>query len=257
MPSRARLPTARRVLAALALAAATLAGAASTAGAAPPWWAPAAVPGLVAGAPALAFSEAGVGLVATDTGGGEAPGAVGPHTVGALADNDTFPRPAFPMTATNFALADRFALYGLQRIVGLGTHFSRSGDRAGIVFGDVGQKLTDVRFRGPDDRAGVGEALAANARGDVAATFGVCANAACVHQSLYLIVRRPGASPLPSLRLDNVAVRQISAVAINPRGEMVVAWEGHGGGFARGGAPGGPPDPPPRARAPRRARRPP
>src|SRR3954453_13362952 len=233
MPSRARLPTARRVLAALALAAAGLAGVAATAGAAPPWSPPAAVPGLAPGTPALAFSDAGVGVVATDTGGGESPGAVGPHTVGALADNDTFPRPAFAMTATNFALADRFALYGLQRVVGLGTHFSRRGDRAGIVFGDVGQKLTDVRFRGPDDRAGVGEALAANARGDVAASFGVCGNPACVHQSLYLIVRRAGASPLPSIRLDNVAVRQISAVAINARGDALVAWRANGGVFAR------------------------
>src|SRR4051812_42917680 len=233
MPRRARLLPARRLLAVLALAAAALAGAAATAGAAPPWSAPAAVPGLAPGTPALAFSDAGAGVVATDTGGGESPAAVGPHTVGVLADNDTFPGPAFAMTATNFALGDRFALYGLQRIVGLGTHFSRGDDRAGIVFGDVGQKLTDVRFRGPDDRAGVGEALAANARGDVAATFGVCANAACVHQSLYLIVRRAGASPLPSLRLDNVAVRQISAVAINARGDMVVAWQANGGVFAR------------------------
>jgi hypothetical protein len=233
MPRRARLLPARRLLAVLALAAAALAGAAPTAGAAPPWSAPAAVPGLAPGTPALAFSDAGAGVVATDTGGGESPAAVGPHTVGVLADNDTFPGPAFAMTATNFALADRFALYGLQRIVGLGTHFSRGDDRAGIVFGDIGQKLTDVRFRGPDDRAGVGEALAANARGDVAATFGVCANAACVHQSLYLIVRRAGASPLPSLRLDNVAVRQISAVAINARGDMVVAWQANGGVFAR------------------------
>src|SRR4051795_12228373 len=223
-----------RLLAAAALAAAALAAGAPTAGAAPPWSPPAAVPGLAPGTPALAFNEAGGGLLGVDTGGGAAANDVGPHTAGALADdNDAFPGPAFQMTATNFALADRFALYGLQRIVGLGTHFSRSGDRAGIVFGDVGQKLTDVRFRGPDDRAGVGEALAANARGDVAASFGVGANAAGVHQSLYLIVRRPGASPLPSLRLDNVAVRQISAVAINARGDMVVAWQANGGVFAR------------------------
>src|SRR4051812_22634988 len=233
MPVRA-LPRPIRLLAAAALAAAALAAGAPTAGAAPPWSPPAAVPGLAPGTPALAFNEAGVGLLAVDTGGGTSPDDVGPHTAGALADdNDAFPGPAFQMTATNFALADRFALYGLQRIVGLGTHFSRSGDRAGIVFGDVGQKLTDVRFRGPDDRAGVGEALAANARGDVAATFGVCANNACVHQSLYLIVRRAGASPLPSLRLDNVAVRQISTVAINARGDMLVAWQANGGVFAR------------------------
>jgi hypothetical protein len=222
-----------RLLAAAALAAAAPTAAAPVAGAAAPWSQPTEVPGLAPGTPALAFNDAGVGILATDTGGGESPNAVGPHTVGALADNDAFPGPAFPLTATNFALADRFAVYGLQRVVGLGTHFSRRTDRAGIVFGDVGEKLTDVRFRGPTDRAGVGEALAANARGDVAATFGACANGACVHQSLYVIIRRAGASPLPSIRLDNVAVRQISAVAINARGDAIVAWQANGGVFAR------------------------
>src|SRR3954453_22362978 len=236
MSSRA-LP---RLAAVLALATAALATGARTAGAAAPWSAPAAVPGLAPGTPALAFNEAGVGLLAVDTGGGTSPDDVGPHTAGALADdNDAFPGPAFQMTATNFALGDRFALYGLQRVVGMGTHFSSHGDRAGIVFGDVGQKLTDVRFRGPADRAGVGEALAANARGDVAATFGVCANAACIHYSLYLVVRRAGESPLPSIRLDNVALTQISAVAINARGDALVAWRANGGVFARPRTAGG------------------
>jgi hypothetical protein len=223
-----------RLLAAVALAAAALGAAASTAGAAPPWSAPAAVPGFVPETPALAFSAAGVGMLATDTGGGTAANAVGPHTVGALADdNDAFPGPVFPVTATNFALGDRFGLYGLQRIVGLGTHFSRGHDRAGLVFGDVGEKLTDVRFRGPTDRSGFGEALAVNARGDVAAAFGVCANGACVHQSIYLVIRRAGASPLGSIRLDNVAVGQIAAAAINARGDAIVAWQANGGVFAR------------------------
>src|SRR3954469_15860577 len=230
MSSRA-LP---RLAAVLALATAALATGARTAGAAPPWSAPAAVPRLAPGTPALAFNEAGVGVLAVDNGGGTSGYDVGPHTVAALADgNDAFPGPAFPMTATDFALADRFAVYGLQRVVGTGTHFSRRRDRAGLVFGDAGEKLTDVRFRGPTDRAGVGEALAGNARGDVAATFGVCANAACVHRRLYLIVRRAGASPLPAIRLDNVAVGQISAVAINARGDAVVAWQANGGVFAR------------------------
>ena len=227
MPARARFRLAA------ALAAAALAVVAPAAGAAPPWSPATAVPGLPPGTPALAFNDAGVGVIATDTGGGASTGAAGPHTVGALADNDAFPGPTFPITATNFALADRFALYGLQRVVGLGTHFSRRTDRAGIVFGDAGEKLADVRFRGPTDRAGVGEALAANARGDVAATFGVCANGPCVHQRLYLIIRRAGAAPLPSIRLDNVAVRQISAVAINARGDALVAWQANGGVFAR------------------------
>jgi hypothetical protein len=233
MPPAPRLRPVRLVVAAVVTAAAT-AIAAPAAGADPPWSPPAVVPGVAADTPALAFNAGGVGLLATDTGGGTTPNDVGPHTVGALTDdNDAFPGPAFPVTATNFALGDRFALYGLQRVVGLGTHFSRGNDRAGIVFGDVGEKLTDVRFRGPTDRGGVGEALAANARGDVAATFGVCANTACVHQSLYLVIRRAGASPLPSLRLDNVAVRQISAVAINARGDAIVAWQANGGVFAR------------------------
>src|SRR4051812_43706025 len=100
MPARARFRLAA------ALAAAALATVAPPAGAAAPWSPPATVPGLAPGTPVLAFSDAGVGLLATDTGGGAAPGAVGPHTVGALADNDAFPGPAFPVTATSFALGD-------------------------------------------------------------------------------------------------------------------------------------------------------
>src|SRR5690242_19899258 len=111
MPRRARLRPLPRLAAAAALSAAAPALAAPTAGAAPPWSPPADVPGLAGGGPALAFNAGGVGLLATDTGGGGAPNAVGPHTVGAIADdNDAFPGPAFPVTATNFALANRFAL---------------------------------------------------------------------------------------------------------------------------------------------------
>ena len=231
-PRPARL--AAVALAALAAAAAALAIAVPAARADAPWSPPAPVPALPAGPPVLAFNDAGVGVLATDAGGGDAPGAVGPHTVGTIADdNDAFPRPAFAITATNFALGDRFALYGLQRFVGLGTHFGSRRDRAGLVFGDAGARLTDVRFRGPADRAGVGEALAANARGDLAATFGVCVNAACIHQDLFLIVRRAGASPRPSIRLDGAAKGQISTVAVNARGDALVVWRSERGVFAR------------------------
>ena len=48
--------------------------------------------------------------------------------------------------------ADRYALYGLSRITGIGTHFSRSHSRAGLVFGAAGDKLTEVRSVGPTDR---------------------------------------------------------------------------------------------------------
>jgi hypothetical protein len=235
MPAAARAHARPVRLAAVALAAAALATVAPAAArAATPWSPPAAVPGLPPGTPALAFNEAGVGVLATDAGGGDAPGAVGPHTLAALADDDdAFSGPAFAITATNVALADRFALYGLQRIVGLGTHFSSRRDRAGLVFGDAGAKLTDVRVRGPADRESVGEALAASARGDVAATFGVCVNAACIHQSLSLIVRRAGGSPRPSIRLDGAAVGQISAVAVNARGDALAVWRTDRGVFAR------------------------
>lgn len=222
---------------AAALAAAALlasAIAAGTAAAAPPWSAPTAPQGAPASTPALAFNAGGLGVLATDTGGGSSPDAVGPHTVAALSDDEvTFPGPMIAMTATNFALADRFALYGLSRIVGIGTHFSRAHSRAGLVFGAAGDKLTEVRSVGRTDRSGTAEAIAANTNGDVAASFGVCSNAACVHQSLYLVVRRRGDTPLPSIRVDNVAVRQISAVAVNARGDMLIAWQANGGVFAR------------------------
>jgi hypothetical protein len=208
--------------------------AASTAAAAPPWSPAAATPGAPPSTPALAFNAAGLGVLATDTGGGATRDAVGPHTVAALTDETgAFPGPMTAMTATNFALADGFALYGLSRIAGIGTHFSRARSRAGLVFGTAGDKLTDVRSVGPTDRAGTARAIAANQSGDVAASFGACANDACVHQSLYLVVRRRGDSPLPSIRVDDVAVRQISTVAINARGDMLIAWQANGGVFAR------------------------
>src|SRR4051812_20407088 len=208
--------------------------AASSAAAAPPWSAPAATQGAPPSAPALAFNAAGLGVLATDTGGGTTPDAVGPHTVAALTDETgAFPGPMTAMTATNFALADRFALYGLSRIAGLGTHFSRARSRAGLVLGAAGDKLTDVRSVGPTDRSGTAEAIAANTSGDVAASFGGCSNDACVHQSLYLVVRRRGDSPLPSIRADHVAVRQISTVAIDARGDMLIAWRANGVGFTR------------------------
>jgi hypothetical protein len=207
---------------------------AATAAAAPPWSAPAAVQGAPASDPALAFNAGGLGLLATDTGGGSSPDAVGPHTVAALSDdNVSFPGPMTAMTATNFALSDRFALYALSRIAGIGTHFSRRHSRAGLVFGAAGDKLTEVRSVGPTDRSGTAEAIAANNSGDVAASFGACSNNACQHQSLYLVVRRRGDAPLPSIRVDNVAVRQISTVAIDARGDMLVAWQANGGVFAR------------------------
>jgi hypothetical protein len=226
---------ARRAAAgALAAAIVATAAAAATATAAPPWSLPAAPQGAPATAPALAFNSAGLGILTGDTGGGTATGAVGPHTVAALTDETgAFPGPMAAMTETNFALGDRFALYGLAGIVGLGTHFSSRHSRAGIVFGNAGDKLTDLRFLGPTDRSGTAEAVAANTRGDVAASYGACANDACQHQSLYLVVRRAGRTPLPSIRVDNVAVGEISTVAINARGDMLIAWQANGGVFAR------------------------
>ena len=230
-----RLAARRAAAAALATVAVVASAAATaTATAAPPWEPPTAPQGAPATTPALAFNAAGVGVLAGDTGGGASPNAVGPHTVGTLNDdNDAFPGPVSPLTPTNFALADRFALYGLTRMVGLGTHFSRTRSRAGMALGNAGDELVDIRLLGPTDRAGAAEAIAANTRGDIAASFGACANSACEHQSLYLVIRRAGEEPLPSIRVDKVAVRQISAVAVNARGDALIAWQANGGVFAR------------------------
>jgi hypothetical protein len=227
------LPRPAAAAAALAATVAVLAASAAAASAAAPWSDAATVPDSPATAPALAFNAGGLGLVAGDTGSGQN-GAVGPHTVGTLSDGTgQFPTPMVQITSTNFALGSRYALYGLGRIVGMGTHFSRKHDRAGIVFGDAGDDLPNVHFVGPTDRDGAGEAVAANDRGDVAGTFGVCANNACAHQSLYLVVRRSGGSLQSSKRMDNVAVGNVSTVAVNQRGDVIVAWQANGGVFAR------------------------
>src|SRR4051812_12664721 len=106
-------PATRALAAAIATVAALAMGAGS-ATAAPPWSTPAAVPDAPPTAPALGFNAGGVGVLTVDTGGGASSGAVGPHTIGAVADDDdAFPRAMTSFTATNFALGNRFALYGL------------------------------------------------------------------------------------------------------------------------------------------------
>jgi hypothetical protein len=72
------------------------------------------------------------------------------------------------------------------------------------------------------------------ARGDVAGTFGACAGAgACGRQDLYLVVRRAGRSPQPSIRIDDAAGGWLSTAAVNPRGDALVTWQARGGVSAR------------------------
>jgi hypothetical protein len=219
------MPALRRLTALAALAAAALAASAATAAAAPPW-APAQFPERSpASAPALTFGGLGVGVLA-----GQSPdGTVGAQNT---TNVDTF-LPFRALTGPDFPLDDNIATYATTRFVGLGTRLGHPIDRAGLVFGQAGTKLTDVRFLGPTDRPGRAHALDANDRGDVAATYGVCANRACVHQDLYLVVRLGGRRPGRSIRLDNRAVRQLSTVAINRRGDVLVAWQADGGVYAR------------------------
>src|SRR3954466_10654476 len=116
----------RATIAAVALAAVT----AATAAAAPPWAAPATPQGLPPSTPALAFNAAGLGVLATDTGGGATPDAVGPHTGRVLPDEPgAFPGPMTARPATTFGLGERSALFALSRIPGIGTHFSRAHSR--------------------------------------------------------------------------------------------------------------------------------
>jgi hypothetical protein len=214
-----------RSLAAAALAAGTLAATTSAASAAAPWAPPQIPTGSPSSAPALTFDNLGVGVLA----GQNAEGTVGAQNTTNL---DTF-LPFRALTAADFPLSDDVATYATTRLVGLGTRLGHPIDRAGLVFGQVGAKLTDVRFLGPTDRPGRAHDLAVNDRGDTAATFGACVNRACVRQDLYLVVRRAGRAPGGSIRLDHGAVRQLSTVAINPRGDVLVAWQADGGVHAR------------------------
>jgi hypothetical protein len=216
---------ARSLAAVAALAACALAAAVPSACAAPPWAAPQIPRDAPASAPVLTFDSLGVGVLA----GANAEGTVGAQNTTNL---DTF-LPFRALTAADFPLTDDIATYATTRLVGLGTRIGHPTDRAGLAFGRVGTKLTDVRFLGPTDRPGRAHDLAVNDRGDIAATYGVCANRACVHQLVYLVVRRAGRSPGGSIRLDNVAVRQMSTVAINRRGDVLVAWQANGGVYAR------------------------
>ncbi|HEX2105236.1 MAG TPA: hypothetical protein VHF51_16410 [Solirubrobacteraceae bacterium] len=222
--STARGRNARRLAAATALTAVLLG--APAAAAAAPWGPPQVPPGSPASAPALTFGSPGVGVLVGQAGDG---GTVGAQSTTNL---DTF-LPFRPLTAADFPLTDDVATYATTRLVGLGTRIGHPTDRAGLVFGQVGTKLTDVRLVGPTDRAGRARALDVNDRGDTAATYGVCANRACVLQALYLVVRRAGRSPGGLIRIDNRAVRQLSTVTVNQRGDVLVAWQADRGVYAR------------------------
>lgn len=200
---------------------AVLTGAALALGA---WSSPQLVPGSPDAAPTLRATASGTVVLAAD--------ASGPRTLGAVAAADATFGALAVLTSTNFTLGPRFAPYATKSLTALGTHASSTGGRAGLAFGTAGSKLTNIRWLGPSDRPGAAEALSANAAGDVAATFGACANSACQHQILYLVRRRAGSSPDGSRRLDDTAIT-ISTTAVNARGDLLVAWQGNGGVYAQ------------------------
>jgi hypothetical protein len=197
-----------------------------------PWSAPAAVAGPRTAAPTLAFDGDGLGVLAADAGGDAATGAIGPHTVGALARSDAF-GPLLRLTPENVALSGDVVTYAKTRLAGLGTAFSRTRDRAGLVLGRAGETPSGVRYLGPADRDGLAEALAGNTRGDLAGSYGTCIGSSCARQRVYLVARRSGRPPQRSIRIDDAGVDWMSTVAVNTRGDSLIAWEARSGVFAR------------------------
>lgn len=103
----------------------------------------------------------------------------------------------------------------------------------GPVLGRAGETLSGVRYLGLADSDGLAEALAGNTRGNLAGSYGTCIGSSCARQRGYLVARRAGRPPQRSIRIDGAGVDWMSTVAVNARGDSLIAWEAQSGVFAR------------------------
>jgi hypothetical protein len=215
----------RRLLPALLLVLALPAAA----DAAPPWSAPTPIPGTGPSFPSLVVSGNGTALAAWSEGGALGTGT--PHLFGASEPEGA---PFGAAKQLGRLSLTGLATYGNDRAVALGTTGNQH-PRAAVAFG-----RTDGSFGTPRDVALPGEsravAIAANAAGDVAVLVRNCPDSFCRRPTPYLIVRRHGAAFGRPMKLAPRTNTVFGAVAINARGDVLVAWERplHGSTGTRG-----------------------
>jgi hypothetical protein len=225
--SRPSLPTSAVTRSFLAALIWSLAAAAAPAVAAP-WSAPSQIAGPPAGEliePGVRFTGSGEGLAGwvTETDGAHL------ALAGFPAGGSVFGAAHTPNTPglANDAARGNFALYGQSRMVlsGLG---GEDGNRVVVAFGRIEGPLGRLRVIGPRPQA-LSTRLAADSAGDVA----VAAETVEFHHGkerdrIYLMVRRAGhrfgraVAVSPPGRMSGVAL------GIDPRGDILVAWERNG-----------------------------
>jgi hypothetical protein len=186
--------------------------------AAPPWSAPAPIPGTGPSLPSLGVSGDGTAIAAWSEGG-----ALGTGTPRLLAASQPAGAPFGTARQVGRLSLTGLATYGSDRVVALGTT-GNEHPRAAVAFG-----RTDGSFGTPRNVALPGEsravAVAANAAGDVAVLVRDCPDSFCERPTPYLIVRRHGASFGRPVKLAPRTNTVFGAVAVNARGDVLAVWE--------------------------------
>lgn len=188
--------------------------------AAPPWSPPQPIAGSTEGAPQLVFTASGRGLALTWS-NQDAPMRTGVLT-GAFSEGAGPFGPARVLGRLNLVA---LRTYGRDRLVAFGTTGSRHL-RPAVAFGRPDEPFAGAREIGPRGRDAYVVAADANAGGDIAILLRVCANnAKCGRTVPYLVVRRAGESFSDPIRLAGRGPTVSGAVAVNARGDALVAWE--------------------------------
>jgi hypothetical protein len=189
----------------------------AAASAAPPWSPPQPIPGSDDAFPRLAFTGNGQ-AAATWTGGG---GGFPLVTPGARFAAGRF-EPTRPLA--DGARLDLLGGYGRDRLLGAGTRGDRE-PRAVVAFGRPAEAFSRARDVGPRGVISRVVALDVNRRGDAAVLLTVREASGGPRTGVpYLVVRRAGGSFGRPQRVATGGPTFAGAVAVNPRGDVLVAW---------------------------------
>ncbi len=206
----------RRLAAACALSIGCALAAAPPGWGSPPWSDPAAIGGSTGGFPIVRFTGGGSAVVVWGN-------TIGSSFVHVTAASSSTPSDGFgPAREVGRLRPVALEPSGPDQVVVLGEVGSRR-PRAVVAFGPATGPLAAPAPIGPRDSRAI--ALAVNRRGDAAALVGLCELTACSRMVPALAIRRAGGRfgrPVPIGRRQG---RFVGTVAINERGDVLVAWE--------------------------------
>ncbi len=189
--------------------------------AAPPWSAPAAVPGTPDALSGLVFAPGGAGFTGWSTGG------FAPENRYEVSGFDVTREgaAATPRKVSDGMLAAFFGAYGTDRLVAAGGTYGMR-PRPLLAFGRIDGQLGKPR-RLAGTRRGYASGLAVNARGDVAVILRLCPirGSGCSRPTPYLVVRRAGRRITKPIPLAERGPAYAATVAINARGDALAVWD--------------------------------